>query len=190
MTRRIGAIVTLIAMVFLVAFWLVGWAPATKRLHAAHAKVTNADQQMMQLQGQVASLLTAEKKAPIYRTQLGELEQAVPDEPSYASVIDDLTKAAASAEVTLSTVSPSAETAPAGSGPAELELTLSVGGTYPEILSFITDVVQQPRIFVISSVNLSTAGQSAKLSAAINCTVYYADASAPPGSGNTTGATP
>ena len=192
MTRRLGALVALIAFVFLAVFWFLGWSPATTKLQKAHADAAVATGQMTQLRGQVAALLAAERKVPLYTSQLNQLKQAVPDDPSYPVVIDELTKMAASSWVVLTSIAPSIAnkatnaTATTTSGPATLGLALAVGGTYPQMLSFLTALQQQTRIFVVDSINLSGgAAAGAKLSASINGFVYYANAAAPPGSGGT-----
>jgi len=189
MTRRLSVIVAIVAAAMLAAFWFVGWSPATSNLQKAHANATVATGQMTQLRGQVAALLTAERKAPLYRSQLNQLKQAIPDDPSYPTVIDELTSIASSSGVALSTIAPSVTTSASAattSGPATLGLSLSVTGTYSQVLSFLTALQQQTRIYVVDSINLSGgSGPGGKLSASINGDVYYANATAAPGSGGT-----
>jgi Tfp pilus assembly protein PilO len=182
-TQRLGAILAVITLAIVAVFWFIGWAPATSNLTHARANVTAADAKTTQLSGEVATLLAAEKKAPLYESQLKVLQQAVPSDPAFAQVIDQLTAVSNSSGVSISSVIPSVAPATSTtSGPATMMLTLAVTGTYPQVLSFITDLDHESRLYVITSLGLSSDGHI--VTASVDARVFYSDANAAPGSGS------
>jgi Tfp pilus assembly protein PilO len=177
--RRIATI-SAAAVIVLVAIWYVAlWHPGTKHLAAAHQAQADAQQQVDQLNTQVAHLHGLVKEAPADKARLTQLETGLPDDPSLDTALDDLNRVAVSSGVTLSSVGPSAPadqtpgtgTASASSGPQSIALSMAASGQPAQVIAFLQALTTMPRLIVVDQVGLSTGSSSA---AQISARIFYA----------------
>ena len=101
------------------------------------------------------------------------LRTAVPASPLLSSALRELSGAAGASGATISNIAPTAPpTTPTGTtgtaGPTALPLDISASGSYAQLTGFVHRVERLPRLFVVSSLDLSggsgasSAGQAAK----------------------------
>jgi Tfp pilus assembly protein PilO len=185
--RKRAALTALGAVVMLVAFWFAAWSPVNHQLSKAHRNLSNAEARQAQLRSQLTVLRAEYKKLPTYEADLLALEEAVPADPSVASIFDQLNSAAVASGVTLPSISPS--TTPPGStptattsgskaGPPPLQISLTADGQYPQILGFLNRLDSSPRLFVINDITLSPSGNGGAMGASLQIDAFYQKGSA------------
>jgi Tfp pilus assembly protein PilO len=181
-TRHIAAVAAVAALV-LVGLWYVAlFHPATQKLASAHRAEIAAGQKTTQLNGQIAQLQALQKQIPLDTARLATLQAAIPEDPSLATALVQLHRAATNSGATLSSVGPSTPTGPSTSGaqtsgPPSITLSLIASGSYGQITAFLSQLANMPRTLVIDSLNLS--GGGSKLSANISARIFYVNDSNP-----------
>lgn len=169
MTRRI-ALITTAAVVAVVAVWYMAlWKPVGHQLTTARAALASAQTDRMQASLQHSALVAQASKLPAEQVKASALTAAAPADNDIAGVIDQINAIATSTGVTWQSESQtpgSPTTSAPGSGkvasPANalssLTMTLSVTGTYPQILGFIERLQQMPRLAVVTSLSVASGG--------------------------------
>jgi len=193
MSRKLIAI-AVAALLGIVAIWYVAlWSPQGAKLKQAQASAATARQKEGGLQAHVASLQLQRTQVPALEAQIAHLSQAIPANASIDKVIDDVNAVVLSSGVTLSSLSPStaatvagaASSAAAPSGAIPMTLTVSVSGTYFQLVDFINKLNAMPRLAVVDGFSLSTPDQSGKITTSVVARVFMA----PPVASSTTATT-
>ena len=182
-TKRIGAIATGAALILIVAWALIIYRPQSANLAKAHKDKATAEQQITQLQSQVASLRQIYAHIPADTARYATLSAAIPDNPGLASAITELDKAAATSGLQIKSVNPTPPAAPTASpsgasaaGVPTIPISISASGTYEQAQSFMTLLASDPRVFVVNSVSYSS-GQGASgtsLTIQMGASIFYA----------------
>ncbi len=195
MTRRIfiGAALVLVVI-------LVGWFEGFSQPESHH--VANLQQQeqvasgkVTQLDAQYSALLHSEKNLPAERAALAALSGSVPDGPELDKVVKSLWAAADASGAQIANIA-SPQPADFGvatpatvSGPAEINLTISVDGSSAQVESLVNHLDSERRLFVVDTFSLqgptasSTSGAAKASSSAtaggssITLRAFYASAS-------------
>ncbi len=182
-TRRIAAAAAAVVVLLVAVWYFAFWGPQNRDLSSAHTARSAAEQQAVQLSGQVAQLRVLVKQIPTDTARLAALEAALPDNPSLDTALKQLHQAATATGVTLTTVGPSAPpgtgtgsaTTSAPGGPA-ITLNLTVTGANHNVMSFLTGLSSMSRVLVVDHLALSGTSQ---LSASIVARVFYAGTPTP-----------
>jgi Tfp pilus assembly protein PilO len=179
MSRKVIAI-AVAALVAIGGIWYVAlWAPQGTSLKKANASATSAEQKESTLKAQVAALQLQRAQLPVLQAQMAQLSQAVPAVAGIDKVIDNVTAVALASGVTLSSLSPPALGATAAgaaaSGVIPMSMTVTVSGTYFQIVDFINKLNSMPRLAVVDGFNLATPDKtSGKISTTISARVFLA----------------
>ncbi|HET6874068.1 MAG TPA: hypothetical protein VFH70_04780 [Acidimicrobiales bacterium] len=163
------------AVVIVGGWYAVLWGPRSSSYAKAEKDVAAMTSQAGQLQAQVSRLRAEALQAPVRQAQLAKLQSAIPGDPQLAQFILALDNAATQAGVDLETIAPAPPTAStggagvsssgtAGPPPPAVKLSLSLKGTYAQILDFIDRVDSLPRLVVIDSVAVNGGGTGNQLS--------------------------
>jgi Tfp pilus assembly protein PilO len=170
LTRRI-ALITLGALVIVVGAWYGAlWRPAEKHLATLRSEQTTAANNVMTLQAQADVLRGEQKQLPKDRVELSQLQAAIPNGPSLDQLIKVVDNAAHDAGVSLTALAtpppigwgangPSTSAVP-GPGPQDIQVSVGLQGSDRGVLKFITDLDSQPRLFVVNSFTLDSAGSA------------------------------
>ena len=162
MTRKLAAVAGVAAVLVVVAWFFFLWKPQTTKLHAIRAKEHTQQAQIGILRASLASLQQQKRNEGVEKAALGALSALVPSSPDLSAALRELSSAAASSHVKLTSVSPSppasyagttGTAAPAGAQP--LPLTMAASGTYAQLKAFVVDLDRLPRLFVIQTIQIS-----------------------------------
>jgi Tfp pilus assembly protein PilO len=183
-SKRIFAVAGGAALVILVAWYMLLFRPANHRLSAAHTAHAAAEQQIAQLNSTIGSLMILKQHVPADKARLAALEAQLPDSPQLASDLNQLQAAAAATGVDLTSVAPTAPAGASGANGAQasvgtpaITLTLTAGGTYQQLMAFLTKCNALPRVMVIDHMSLSGVGN--QLTANMGARIFYAGAPTP-----------
>jgi len=170
--QHIPAAAGVAALLFVVAWYLVMWAPEGKSLKAEKQAEVQAQAQVVSAQAQLAVLVKDKPKVHAEQKVLGQLVKAVPNGPSLDQLLQTVNQASFASGVTLSelgTPQPTgwgalpgatAPLVPAGqTGPQSISLSVAVGGTKSQLLSFVQALDRQPRIYVVTDLSINSTGQ-------------------------------
>lgn len=138
---------------------LAGYQTATLTRQARQIEVQDLEARKVKLT-QLTEQMTAQQ------ANVDKLLQAVPDDEAYAELLIQLSALANRAGVKLKTVQPASRTGTDGrSVPAAIHIT----GSYPNILTFVTEAERNQRPIGIQSINIvgDAGGQITDLTASI-----------------------
>ena len=181
MNRR-AVLMGAVATVVLALMWyFLLWTPRNRALEEARERRETAEQQVSQLQSEIARLRAAQREEPVRRARLEALRTAIPDDPGLAQLILDTNDAANRAGIDFISIAPSLPAAPAAAGgaaggggapppttappargqaagppPPEIRLTLQIRGGYFQVLDFLNRLDDLPRLVVIDGLNISS----------------------------------
>lgn len=169
--------VSAIGVVMVVLWFFLLFQPTENSLSQVKAQQSAATQTNTQLHTQLLQLQQEAKTQGSKKVLLAKLKQAIPTKSHLAQILFSLDSVAKKSGVVMTTVSPTPPTkpAPASTTPASpgvpslpsgstlpaIKITMSVTGNYYKVLDFMNRIDSLPRIFVISSVNLTAGKQSA-----------------------------
>lgn len=187
MTRRIAAASVAIVAVITGLWYFALWKPQTTKLAAAHRAVASAEANQSTLLGQIATLRRLEAQVPALRQSLRTLQSDLPATAGLDTTIRQINAAAQSAGVTWQSLTPQLNAASATSGPAapagrssgvsSVALSMTVTGTYHQIMGFLRNLDALPRLMVTNGVSLSSNGNQ-QLAASLNSEVFFMPAGA------------
>lgn len=171
MTRKISLIAAAAVLAVVAVWYMALWKPADHQLAAARSALVSAQNDRAQASLQHSALVAQAAKLPAEEAKAAALTAAAPPGDDIAGVIDQINTIATATGVTWQseTQTPGSPTSSAtGSGavvtPASalssLTLTLSVTGTYPQILGFIERLQQMPRLTVVTSLSVAAGGSA------------------------------
>jgi Tfp pilus assembly protein PilO len=170
MNRRI-AVISLAAMLGLTAIWYVLlWSPQSASLKHSRANAATAVQQEQTLRGQLAALILKRAKLPAAQAQLATLARAVPKTAEVDKLIDDVNGLAKSSGVFLDSLSQAQPAITGGAG--SMNVTLSVNGSYPQLVDFINRFTTMARLAVIDGVSFTAPDKDAKMSLSLTGRVF------------------
>lgn len=197
MSRRLLGLGFGAAVLLLAVWFLFLWGPQGNKLSDAKKREDAAASQNSQLELRLARLQAAQKDAPKLMATGEELRRAVPATPDLAQFILDANDAASAAGVDFLSISPSPPAPPRGAGPSEIQLQISVTGSYTEVINYLDRLNGLPRLVVVDTLGLTPGGaegaSAENLSVAIAARMFttavpasQAAAGAAAGSGATT----
>jgi Tfp pilus assembly protein PilO len=160
-----------IGLVLTFGWYQFVWQSQGKSATTAAAEATAAKEAVTKLSTQISGLERTKTELETKAELAGRIEQAIPPAPELSSLVKQLQATAKSRNVELTTINTgqlaasSVTTVPAGAadaaapaaaaGASEMTLTLSLHGTYPAVVQFVSDLGQIPRLVVVDSVALS-----------------------------------
>lgn len=155
MTRRNLVLVFAAGLVVIAAWFFLLWKPKGAELDAAHDREVAAEARASQLQVRLAELRDAERRRPELVADGERLAAAVPAEAQLADFLLAADRAADEAGVDFVSVSPSPVVASTTGGPAEVPLSIEVGGGYFRVLDYLDRLLALPRLVVLDTVSVT-----------------------------------
>ena len=189
LTPRRILIVAGVALLLLIVGWYQEVLSPTQRHNAAlQAETGHSSQSIIGLQSQLRSLEAAVHQLPHTQAQEAAVEQLLPSSLSLPEAITQIQATASTAgmvwtgeqtKTTATTTSKKPST-----GLQTEQITMSLTGTYPQVVQFLTAFNTMPRLAQVNYLSLSdnsatpTAGQQ-QLSLSVTATLYYDNAPVP-----------
>ncbi|MGB3635896.1 MAG: type 4a pilus biogenesis protein PilO [Rubrobacteraceae bacterium] len=116
------------------------------------------EQQLQQLQQQVAELEEIARNAPEIERQLLELSKRIPTQPEIPTLVVQVEEVAREAGVTQVSIEPGApEPPPQGGDFSRIPITMSFEGTYEQLQDFVGRVLNLVRLVTINEINYEVA---------------------------------
>lgn len=190
MTRKVGLVAAVAVVVVLAAWYMALWKPVNRQLATAHSQLAAAQNSRMQTEILHSSLVAKAAKLPAEQREGAALTAAAPTDIDVAGVIDQIDSIAAATGVTwqsesqtqaapiTGTTSSKSSASPASSLSSST-LTLSVSGSYVQVLGFLQRLQAIPRLVQVSALSLGGGGSPSAPATASSAT-------AAPGTGSIT----
>lgn len=171
MTRKIPLLAAA-AVIAVVAVWYMAlWKPAGHQLATAQAALVSAQNDRAQASLQHSALVAQAAKLPAEEAKAESLTAAAPAGNDIAGVIDQINAIATATGVSWQSESQtpgssvrstpgSGSVATPASALSSFTMTLSVTGTYPQILGFVERLQQMPRLTVVTSLSVAAGGSA------------------------------
>lgn len=178
-TQRIGMVSIGAVVLVAIVWYLVLWSPQSKDLHAAHAARASAESTASTLQQQISSLEVLVGDVKSDTGKLKTYDAAIPNNPQLPAALNQLQEVADQTGVTMTNIgSGAAPTTTSGTpttfnGIPALNVSLSVTGTYPQLMALINALDNMPRTVVLTTLNLGS-GTNGDLSGTLTGYVFYA----------------
>lgn len=158
MNRQIALVAALGAVLLLVAFYFLGWAPKSEEVAEIEAQIETVLAQQSTAQQRIRQLEDVRSRAPQIEADLAASEAVLPSEAALPSALRQLQLAADDSGVTLLTIQPG-RPAPVGSdGVASISLSLSLTGSYFQTIDFlrrVEDPTLVPRAILLDTAALA-----------------------------------
>jgi Tfp pilus assembly protein PilO len=173
------------AAVVLTGIWFfLLWKPAGASLDEARVEKVAAEQKASELQTRLGHLQLLEKNAAKLEASKALLATAIPQADKLDEFILQVNERATKAGVSFVSVSPTPPAAAAGvgvaaSGPMNIGLQIQVTGDYFQLLNFMTELRDGPRLVTVDSFSLSK-GEGNKLSGSIGGRMFMGQPIAAP----------
>jgi Tfp pilus assembly protein PilO len=168
-TRKITAIAALAAVAVVGVWYVMLWKPVNRQVAAANSRLAAAQTSRMQAAVMHSSLLSMAAKLPAEQSKGAALTAAAPPDLDVAGVIDQINAIAAASGVTWQSESQT-QAAPisgttsskkaSGGALSSSTLTLSVSGSYAQVLGFLQRLQSMPRMVQVSTLSLGGGGAS------------------------------
>ena len=175
----IGASIVLIGAWF---FFL--WKPAGNDLDQARQEKVAAEQRASELQTRLTHLKQLEANAAVLERDRALLAEAIPASDLVDQFILQVNERATRAGVQFVSVSPQQPSAgaaapgAAAAGPASIGLQIQVQGDYFQLLRFLEELRDGPRLVTVDTFSLSKGGAANAMSAAIGGRMFMNPATA------------
>ncbi|HVM07777.1 MAG TPA: type 4a pilus biogenesis protein PilO [Acidimicrobiales bacterium] len=163
----IGASIVLIG-----AWFFLMWKPASNDLDQAKADKVAAEQKADQLAVRLAHLKNLEANAEVLERDRALLAEAIPSTDLVDQFILQVNERAARSGVQFVSVSPQqpggAAAAPgAAAGPTSIGLQIQATGDYFQLLRFLEELRDGPRLVTVDTFSLSKGGEGNQMSASV-----------------------
>jgi Tfp pilus assembly protein PilO len=162
------------SLVLIGAWFFLLWKPAGNDLDKANQEKAAAEQRASELETRLAHLKDLEANAAVLERDRALLAEAIPSTDLLDQFILQVNERAARAGVSFVSVSPqqpSAGTAAPGTaavgGPTNIGLQIQVTGDYFQLLSFLEELRDGPRLVTVETFSLSKGGEGGQMSASV-----------------------
>jgi len=158
------------ALVFAVVLFVGLISPQSHKLSSLQTKETQLQSQQAHLQSEIAMLKSEKAHISTSCSQLTKALTEIPGTPDVSSFLQQVTNlAVATGNANTPTISvlqaPSSGAAASGATPVQVSLTLN--GNYAQMTAFIKGLTSFPRLFTVTSLNV-TGGPIATAGGAVN----------------------
>ncbi|MDA8278351.1 MAG: type 4a pilus biogenesis protein PilO [Actinomycetota bacterium] len=185
--QRIFGSTIAIGVLILIAFYFLLWKPTSNKIAIEGGALTQAQQQLTTLDGQISSLKSFQEQLPAAQAEANRLSSAVPTTPDLPSFILALNTISQKSGITFLSISPSQAIAVSstsssgsttntvatatGSNLYQVQVSLQVDGGYFQVLDFINRLDHLPRLVVVNAVNLTASNGSSSSQSSTLATV-------------------
>lgn len=154
--------------------------PRGREVTRIRSEVADAEAGLAGVEAQLASLESVDAAA--VARDLGVIREQIPSSAALPDLLRVLDRAAAIADVSLTSIGVGAGAASSAASVSVISLTLSAQGGYFALARFLFELEHLGRLSVVRSVSLSPSGERG-LTASISADVFTTDPSVGPGSG-------
>lgn len=150
----------LIILLLVVGYYFLLFSPLRGEFAQRSEEQVSKEQQLQQLQQQVAELEEIARNAPEIERQLLELSKRIPTQPEIPTFVVQVEEVAREAGVTQVSIEPGApEPPPAGGDFSSIPITMSFEGTYEQLQDFVGRVLNLVRLVTINEINYEVAAE-------------------------------
>ena len=174
--------ITIISVIVLFLLIYFGLKPILAKLKSANTEVKVKKEELSLKEKKLDNLKTIKSKLETVKGDLELLQKALPKEEDIPGVLVSAEALASQSGLLISSFTPSTEkkataTPPAGeegaTGLGSVPFNLSLSGSYPALLTFLTNVENNLRPTSVSSVNITGGGTDKPLSINLKMVSYY-----------------
>lgn len=150
----VGLVVAAVVVVWLFAFFL----PQSRKLTSLQAERTALQQTVAQDDARLQHLRTEAHHVNQIDAMYRQLQGDVPATEQLYTYIHTISRAAASAGVSITSLQPSSLAAVSGTAYSAVPITASVKGTYDHVLAFLKALYRLPRLTDVNTLSISGGG--------------------------------
>ena len=144
----------LIILLLVLGYYFLLFSPLRNEFGQRSEEQASKEQQLQQLQQQVAELERIARNAPEIERQLLELSKRIPTQPEIPTFVVQIEEVAREAGVTQVSIEPGApEPPPQGGDFSRIPITMSFEGTYEQLQDFVGRVLNLVRLVTINEIN-------------------------------------
>lgn len=150
------------AVVVVLGWYFLLFAPLSSDVDSTHSKVAEAKRQTLELKATVSRLEGLSANAPQQQATLRRLNAAIPATPDLADFILQANRIAAESGIDWLSVSPAPPAATAGGTNSTIALSMQIEGGFFQVLDYLNRLEDLERLVVVDGVNISasTAGST------------------------------
>lgn len=145
----------LVALLVTAVWWVFFISPKNSEISDTEAQTQSTEDAELGLRAQLSQLQAIADSELTYRTALGELESAIPENPDMADFIEAINLLALESGVELSSISPAQPAPVDGAEFFAINLSMSLEGQYFEILGFLFGLSDMERLVRVDSISLN-----------------------------------
>lgn len=172
--KQLAGVVVGIAIVLIGAWYVALIRPESHKLKTTHAAEASAQSQISNLDTQINQLDVYKAHLAQDKQALATFQQEIPSSPQLSSVIRQIQTAALDNGVSLNSLDPTVESgsdAVTVGGATVLPVSMSVTGTYAQLMSFVNSLTSMTRTIVINTISL--AGTGTTLTDSMSGDIFY-----------------
>lgn len=144
----------LIILLLIVGYYFLLFSPLRGEFMERSEEQATKEQQLQQLQQQVAELEQVARNAPEIERQLLELSKRIPTQPEIPTFVVQVEEVSQGAGVTQVSIQPGApEPPPEGGDFSRIPITMSFEGTYEQLQDFVGRLLNLVRLVTINEIN-------------------------------------
>lgn len=155
-----GAIIGLAAgaVVLLVVWYFLLFAPTSNDLSDTREKVSAAQHQTQELENTVRRLKELSRNAPQQEADLRALRAAIPPTPDLGEFILQANEIASASGIDWLSISPAPPVANTGSANSSIALAIQIDGGFFQLLDYLNRLEDLDRLVILDAVSVSTGG--------------------------------
>jgi len=155
--RRMALSVGGIAVLIVLAWWMLIWKPAGNDLAAAEKRADRANEQISQMQVQLSRLEVIRDELPALQSQVQNLRTAIPDSPGLADFLLAAHDAEAASGLEFLTATANEPAPGPVPGLQVIDVQLTGNGGYYQVLDFVNRLQAMHRIMSIGNITVVSA---------------------------------
>jgi Tfp pilus assembly protein PilO len=158
------------ALVLTGAWFMFLWKPAGADLDKARADKVAAEEEQGKLQTRLTHLKKLQENAAVLEQSRSLLATAIPSQDKLDEFIVQVNERAARSGVSFVSIAPSVPAAPEhanASTPSSVSMQLQISGDYFQVMRFLEEMRDGPRLFTVDNFSLNPGGPGGKMTATI-----------------------
>jgi Tfp pilus assembly protein PilO len=149
------------AVVLVLLWYFVLFAPTQSDLKSTRAEVAATDNQNQELQNTIRRLKELSRNATQQAATLRTLRAAIPANPDLGEFILQANDIASASGIEFLSIAPSPPVASTGSGPSTtIPVTIQIDGGFFEVLDYLNRLEDLERLMLVDSINVATSTES------------------------------
>ena len=151
--RNIIILGVLIILLLIVGYYFLLLAPIQARMAVLVEERESKEQQLAQLEREVAQLEEVRRNAPQIERELLEVSKRIPTQPEVSTFVVQVEEIAEAAGVTQLSIQPGAPEPPPGGGDFQrIPITMTFEGTYEQLQDFMNRLLNLVRLVAVNEI--------------------------------------